>query len=75
MMVERLTVCYIDGYTAAVQADVADRRRLGVEHGAVQDCPRGHEDLDQDLDIINDGSAETTQVPTTALRDVDEALR
>jgi hypothetical protein len=47
---------------------------VGIRCLLIQASPGGHEDLDQDLDVLDDCSAKAPKVPKTTLRANDEAV-
>lgn len=40
---------------------------VGIRHDAVQAGSGGDQELHQDFDVVDDGGAETVEVPETAL--------
>lgn len=68
VMVERLTVS-IRYLVARSRTSNTDHLRVcvGIRFECVQNSARSDEDFDQDFDIVNDGSTQTTQVSTPTL--------
>jgi hypothetical protein len=67
MLVERLTVCSLDGFSVGLYMDSLTPSFLGIRRHTVQASARGNENLYQDLDIVHDCRTEASQVPQTPL--------
>lgn len=75
MLVERLTVCLRWMHDSATKSFHTDRQSLGIRCIPLQACPRGNEDLDQDIYELHDRRTEAFEVPQTTLRTSHTALR